>query len=220
MKPKSIGIIGGAGPLAGVFLLERIVSLSNKTYGCCKDSDFPKIILLSFPFSEMLTPQFDPAKLQIELKACLQQLRNNGASVLAIACNTLHAFLDKEDDLNDLVHLPRSVATTIPDSEKPLIFCTSTSSRFGLHQQFFDCCYPDSETQREIDCVINQILKGVNNEIILEELRRLIRAQDAQQIVLGCTELSLFSSQLALPNKLIIDPLEVVAKKILEKVFI
>jgi aspartate racemase len=67
MKPKSIGIIGGAGPLAGAFLLERVLSISNKTYGCYRDSDFPKIFLISFPFSEMLSPTINTAKLRDEL---------------------------------------------------------------------------------------------------------------------------------------------------------
>ncbi len=50
MKPIPIGIVGGAGPLAGAALLERIFSLSGSLYGCYKDADFPKVLLLSFPF--------------------------------------------------------------------------------------------------------------------------------------------------------------------------
>jgi hypothetical protein len=42
MKPKSIGIIGGASPLAGAFLLKRILSLSGEVYGCYRDTDFPQ----------------------------------------------------------------------------------------------------------------------------------------------------------------------------------
>lgn len=71
MKPKSIGIVGGAGPLAGVFLLERILYLSGKRYGCHKDADFPKVFLISFPFSEMLCTDIDSAKLKKELGECL-----------------------------------------------------------------------------------------------------------------------------------------------------
>jgi len=99
MKPKPIGIISGAGPLAGAALLDRILYLAGSTYGCYKDGDFPKIFLLSFPFSEMLSPEMDIAQLQKELSSCLSQLRKSGAAVLAIACNTLHAFLDENEDL-------------------------------------------------------------------------------------------------------------------------
>jgi len=220
MKPKSIGIIGGAGPLAGAFLLKRILFLSGEVYGCYRDADFPQVFLISFPFSEMLCPDMDIAKLRKELSGCLEQLRKNGASVLAIACNTLHAFLDEKDELNDLVHLPRTLAEEISLSDKPLVFCTSTSVQFGLHKQFFPCTYPDTQTQQEIDRIIDQILRGIDQSVILEKLEKLLQAQTANTVILGCTELSLFSAHLSMPNKQIIDPLEVMANKILQKSFL
>ncbi len=220
MKPKPIGIVGGAGPLAGAALLERVLSLSGSTYGCYKDADFPKVFLLSFPFSEMLSPKMDVAQLQKELRECLNQLRKNGAAVLAIACNTLHAFLDKDDDLTDLIHLPRALAMEIPQTEIPLVLCTSTSMQFGLHKQFFPCVYPDSQTQSQIDKIIDQILKGSEQQAIIQEFLKILQAQAASTIILGCTELSLFTKQLLSCNKLIIDPLEIVANKILEKSFL
>lgn len=220
MKPKCIGIVGGAGPLAGAYLLERIFTLSGKTYGCYRDADFPKVILLSFPFSEMLCPNMDIAKLQQELSECLEQLRKNGAEVLAIACNTLHAFLDKKDELSDLIHLPQTLAEEVSLSDEPLVFCTSTSAKFGLHRQYMPCKYPEKNTQSEVDAIIDQVLKGVEEIVILDKLEKLILAQSATTMILGCTELSLFSVQLSVPNKLIIDPLEVMANKILEKSFI
>lgn len=220
MKPKSIGIVGGAGPLAGAFLLERVLSLSSKTYGCYRDSDFPKIFLISFPFSEMLSSTFNNAKLRDELSECLNLLRKNGASVLAIACNTLHAFLDEKDELNDLVHLPSVLAKEIPSSVTPLVLCTSTSAQFGLHKRFFSCTYPNAQTQRQVDHIIDHILQGTDKKIVLERLEKLLEAQVESTVVLGCTELSLFTTDLSLMNKLIIDPLEVVANKILEKSFL
>lgn len=208
MKPKSIGIIGGAGPLAGALLLDRILKLSSEKYGACKDADYPKILLISFPFSEMLTDDFDAATVRSELKECLLFLQKNGASILAIACNSLHAFLEKE--VTGLVHILRPVADMSLD--KPLVLCTSTSTKFALHQRFFPCVYPDRETQREVDEIIDQILKGKKD---LEPLRKIIKRQTASTIVLGCTELSLFSAELNVEEKLIIDPLEIMANKIL-----
>lgn len=219
MKPKPIGIIGGAGPLAGAFLLDRVLSLSNKKYGCYRDADYPKIILISFPFSEMLTTDFNPAFVQEELSACLQQLRTLGAEVIAIACNTLHAFLDKKDLQEDLIQLPLAVAKEISTFEKPLVFCTSTSAKFGLHKQFFDCAYPDLSTQREVDDIIDQILKGSEKQKTIKRLEKLLQEQKEGTVILGCTELSLFTAEIFVPNKLIIDPLEVVATRIVEKSF-
>ncbi|OJU81635.1 MAG: hypothetical protein BGO10_08520 [Chlamydia sp. 32-24] len=219
MRPKSIGIVGGAGPLAGAFLLERILSLSNKVYGCYKDSDFPKIFLISFPFSEMLNSNKNTIKLRNELKTCLNQLRTNGADVLAIACNTLHVYLEEADEIDNLIHIPRLLAKEIPSSETPLVLCTSTSMQFRLHKRFFPCNYPDLSTQGQVDEMIDQILRGTDRAIILEKLQKLIETQKEKTIILGCTELSLFATSLSFPHKLIIDPLEIVAHKLLEKSF-
>lgn len=219
MKPKCIGIIGGAGPLAGAFLLERLFALAGQVYGCYRDADFPKVFLISFPFSEMLYRNMDIAKLQEELSDCLKQLRKNGASILAIACNTLHAFLDQNEEFHDLVHLPRIVAEEIVLDDPPLVLCTSTSVQFGLHQQFFPCMYPDTDTQQKVDALIDQVLKGAERSAACTELEKLIRTQKAQTVILGCTELSLFTAKLSVPNKRIIDPLELMANKILKKSF-
>lgn len=219
MKPKCIGILGGAGPLAGVFLLERIFSLAGKIYGCHRDADFPKVFLISFPFSEMLCPNINTPELRKELSECLEQLRKNGASVLGIACNTLHAFLDEKEEGSDLIHLPRILAEEVSSSDKPLVFCTSTSVQFGLHKRFFPCSYPDIQTQQEIDRLIDQILKGSERSVTSKKLEKLLQAQTADTVILGCTELSLFSADLSVPNKTILDPLELMANKILQKSF-
>jgi aspartate racemase len=223
MRPKTIGIIGGAGPLAGALLLERILSLSISLYGCYRDADFPKVVLISFPFSEMLSADADEAQLRTEIKQCLEQLRAQGASVIAIGCNTLHAFLDEDRDAQDLVHLPRELGAvmelSIEPLMEPLVLCTSTSVRLGLHKQFFRCSYPDSSTQAEVDALIDLVLKGGEKESIVAKLGELLRNQTAQVIVLGCTELSLFSKDLQTGGKLIIDPLDIMARKVLEKSF-
>jgi aspartate racemase len=219
MKPKSIGIVGGAGPLAGALLLERVLSLSGSAYGCYKDADFPKVFLLSYPFSEMLSPEMDATRLQTELNECLAQLRKNGAAVLAIACNTLHLFLDENGNVSDLIHLPRATAAEIPSAVNPLVFCTSISTQFRLHQRFFPCLYPDSDTQVQIDRIIARILKGEDHQSIAHDLCNIVQRQCANTIILGCTELSLFTKSLLSCNKCIIDPIEIAAKKILEQVF-
>lgn len=215
MKP--IGIIGGAGPLAGASLLERVLTCASKTYGCYRNTDFPKILLLSFPFTEMLTPDVDAEQVKNELKEALNEVRKSGACVIAIACNTLHAFL--EEDPTDLIHLPKELARAIPKGELPLVLCTTTSVRYGLHRQYFPCIYPNPETQVEIDNIIDRVLMGADEEKIFQELMKILQNQTASTIVLGCTELSLFTKRLSSINKTIIDPLDIVASELLKTSF-
>lgn len=192
MRPKCIGVIGGAGPLAGAYLLERIFTLSGKLYGCVKDADFPKVFLISYPFSDMLKADVDVASVQYELKSCLKSLRENGANILAISCNTLHAFLDENEDLSDLIHLPRLLGEVVSLSDPSLVLCSSTSVKAKIHKQFFPCSYPDKKTQADIDGLIDQILRWEDQSIILKKLEELIQKEIAPTVILGCTELSLF----------------------------
>lgn len=213
MKPKSIGIVGGAGPLAGVLLLKRILSLSQDLYQCSKDSDFPKVLFINFPFSEMLKGP-DPIQIKQELSDCLTLLRKNGAHLIAIACNTLHAFLDENQE--DIISFPKAVTEEISNGEKPLVLCTSTSAKARLHNQFFDCIYPSRAIQEKIDGIIDLILKGEDGLI---PLTTLLGEVSHQVIILGCTELSLLTKHLDFVDKTIIDPLEIVAKKLITKAF-
>jgi aspartate racemase len=167
----------------------------------------------------MLAPIIDSAKIQDELKGCLNLLRQSGSSVLAIACNTLHAFLDENEQIDDLVLLPNEVVSAVPSHERPLVLCTSTSAKFGVHKQFFPCVYPNESTQQEVDEIIEQILKGEDEKSILQKMNCVIERQPDKTIVLGCTELSLLTADLRVPNKLIIDPLDLVADKVVERVF-
>lgn len=219
MQSKSIGILGGAGPLAGVYLTERVLSLAATLYGCYRDADFPKVFFINFPFSEMLTGQIDEIQIRKEVSGCLELLRKSGACVLSIACNTLHAFLDKEEDFENLVHLPKEVFQEIPPFEVPLVLCTSTSAICALHQKFFPCMYPDAQTQKKVDEIIDRALKGEERKAIAQELLQLIDAQTASTVVLGCTELSLLYKDLSTCTKFLIDPLEIAAKKVLQKYF-
>lgn len=217
MKPKPIGIVGGAGPLAAVSLLKQTFCFAQQMYGCWKDDDFPKVFVISFPFSDMLSQNTDCILVRNELRSCLQKLRTDGAQILAIACNTLHAFLDEEEEeREDLLQLPKIIAEEIDFDQTPLILGTSTSVRFDLYQRRYPCVYPDQKTQEAVDEIITQILKG---EDVLSKLRTLIATRKEKTILLGCTELSIYTEDLLNCNKQIIDPLKTISKKLINKSF-
>lgn len=222
MKPLSIGIVGGAGPLAGAKFLDYLFTFSSSLYSCYEDADYPEITLLSFPFSDMLSPQRDEKRIRQELSTCLQRLRLQGASVLAIACNTLHNFLDQKDDATGFVNLPRQLKEAIPQGKVPLVLCTSTSRNLGLHKNYYACTYPSPVTQAQVDRLIMRILQNQDAKNILCDLVELIEAETATTLILGCTELSLYAQELSAilsSTKTLLDPLEVTAKKVLEKSF-
>ncbi len=216
MRPKTIGIIGGAGPLAGATLFQRVVACAAYEYGCYRDADFPKIILLSFPFTEMLASDVDANQIAKELNECIAQLQTNGAETIAIACNTLHLFLDEDASV---VHLPKIVQKEVNACDPPLLLCSGTSRRYMLHARYFPCVYPDELVQGKVDTLIDRTLMGDNIDSVQEDLCTLVQEQESDAIVLGCTELSIFTKALTSLDKKIIDPLDLVAQELVRLSF-
>ncbi len=219
MRPKTIGIIGGAGPFAGARLFEQVLALSNRQFECYRDADYPQVLINSYPFSDMLSSNKDNALLRKELSKCLNSLRSQGAEVLAIACNTLHNFLDPNEKFEELIQLPGVLSGEFRSEEIPLVLCTTTSRQFEMHRKFFNCSYLSPEIQEQVDGIIDRILQGAESSAIVKDLLEIIERASAQTVVLGCTELSLFVKELSVSSKKIVDPLEILARKILEKSF-
>src|SRR5690242_12952717 len=111
----SVGIIGGAGPMAGALLFQKIVQMCQAQYGCKEDADFPEITLFSYPFLDMLRNVGfnERKKLQEQLQECF--VRFAKMNIVAIACNTLHEFLPARPV--SLVHMIEEVALAIEKSQ-------------------------------------------------------------------------------------------------------
>jgi aspartate racemase len=205
MRPKTIGIIGGAGPRAGACLLERLVRAAQRRYGCWQDSDFPKIILLSVPFSQMLEGAVNAAQIREQLRDALEELRRGGAAVMAIACNTLYGFLDAP--IGQLISLPQ---LAIQAAASPLVLCTTTSRQMGVYPA--EWTYLDPSAQKQLDGAITQLLQGADADGLIREI---LDHQEATTVVLGCTELSLIANQLGAPRRYLIDPIDLAVEQLL-----
>ena len=206
---KSIGIIGGAGPHAGALLYEKIIHVCQETYGYHKDADFPYMMLLNVPFSDMLdTP--DEKSVRRELEKALKTLELQDMDRVAIACNTLHGFLPKEIGGFEFVDL-RSVVSG--SNQEVLILCTSTSRERGVYAHLKKGVYLDDSLQKELDQLIDRILSGKVDQVESAMLSELILQQNKRCVLLGCTELSLLHARfpLTVPTESVIDPLQLLA---------
>jgi aspartate/glutamate racemase len=77
LNKNTIGIVGGAGPMASCLLNQYIVEICQKKFGCKDDRDFPFIINYSFPFSPMLQSadaRDYEDRISQELSCCLADL--------------------------------------------------------------------------------------------------------------------------------------------------
>jgi aspartate racemase len=231
--PKA-GIIGGAGPMAGMLLFRKIIEICQNTYGCRQDADFPYIVLINYPFADMLATKNGLAnrgQLMGQLKECLASFCEQGVAIAAIACNTLHECLDPgfAGSVN-LIDMVLATAENLAQRQlgTSLVLCTGTSARYQLHRKAFSCMYPDEATQAGIDAVIDRILAGQymqsDAEWLADRSVELLEGTGNRGIVLGCTELSWLRECFPycfneLQNGVVVDPELIVAEKMCSKIF-
>lgn len=230
-----LGIVTGAGPMAGALLFERIIQVCQEQYHCQQDDEFPCIMMMSYPFANMLqNPSLDQQLLiQAQLSHCLSTLAENGVELSVIACNTLHLFLDYQAIQDQsLIHMIEEVGRFIEQNRinQPLVLCTNTAAQCTLHKRFFGCVYPGEKLQLYIQELINKILAGQQSSQDAQQLCQKLNAfdfsdQDCMGIVLGCTEFSVFHNQFPLQNYglnsqiRIVDPNQIIAEKICQIFF-
>lgn len=215
-----LGILGGLGPMAGVYFCEMLIS-HTKAYG---DSDHINFLLSSRADtpdrSSFILGQSgdDPLPVMIEEA---RRLERGGAGLIAIPCNTAHFFYES---ICRAVNVP--VLNIIKETA---VFCKNCGvSRIGVlategtvasgaYRKFLDGYGIDMipltrDEQNAVNKIIfEQIKRGVSPDVdaflsVAEGLRR----RGSQLIVLGCTELSLIKKQNALPED-VVDSLELLA---------
>ena len=81
---KTIGIVGGAGPMASCVLNQYLVEICQRQYGCKEDQDFPLIINYSYPFGPMIESAEASAnsrRIERELDFCITELSRDRSLV-------------------------------------------------------------------------------------------------------------------------------------------
>lgn len=214
---KSIGIVGGAGPMASSVLLEYLITEFQQTYNCKDDADFPLITLISVPFAQMLHPgkaDNQESTVTAQLHETITQLQKT-SDLIGIACNTLHAFC-KTKQYPQLIDLISITDTEISNKQlrTPLVLGTSTSAKHNLHA-FTGRIYPNSKNQEKLDWIIDQILAGKITQSLAIDFISIVKEEKKSHpaidsFVLGCTEFSVLAAKTKLPltTAVCIDPLK------------
>lgn len=84
LNEKTIGIIGGAGPMASCVLNQYLVDICQRQFACTEDQDFPLIINYSYPFGPMIEAaqaQANSERILKELAFCIAELSKDRSLV-------------------------------------------------------------------------------------------------------------------------------------------
>jgi aspartate racemase len=232
-KPFRIGVVGGVGPAATVDFLDKIV----RNTPASRDQEHLKVIVEQNPqipdrTAHLLRGETDPT---IALYATCKRLEAAGADIVAIPCNTAHAFVGRIQPFLSIpiMNMLRETAGHIRRNHGGcasvgLLATNGTLASRVYHDEIipagFEVLVPDAENQQR---VMNAIYgpKGVKAgftsgecaDDLLGALASLVR-RGAEVIVLGCTELPLILAQneafpVAGRTVAVLDPTDILARK-------
>lgn len=223
MMKKSIGILGGMGPLATADLFQKIVLLTD----AAKDNDHIRIYIdnnASIPdrTAAILNGGTDPVP---EMEKALRSLEKCGADCIVMPCNTAHYFLPHLQAMTQIPFLSilestaKACSVKFPGKTAAILGTKGTLSA-NLYQSALDAenvpyVVPNDAQQDALMRVIYEGVKaGRSADAYGPDLLRVIdelTAQGADFFILGCTELPLAAQALTLTVPMI-DPTEELAR--------
>ncbi|HOA84887.1 MAG TPA: amino acid racemase [Bacillota bacterium] len=217
---KTLGILGGLGPMSSVYFYELITA---HTRAMC-DQDHLDIILVSRASTPDRTAYITGTSQENPLPAMTEEvcrLAGAGADIIALPCNTAHFIYDALSGASpvpvmNIIELTVEYAK-FTGARRVGVMSTEGTYRSGVYQAAcrqagigcIDC--PPDDRATLTDIIYNSIKRGQPADLdsferVAERLHRL----GADRIILGCTELSLIKKEITLPD-FYIDSLEVLA---------
>lgn len=220
-KMKTLGIIGGLGPMATAYFMQLVIEMTDAAtdqehipmiiYNCPQIPDRTKYLLgLS---AENPAPQ---------IAQCGCKLAADGAEIAAIPCITAHAMHEEiQGDVGiPIIHAIKEVALYLKEKgiSKAALEATDGTVQVGVFQKELEeagieVILPSKESQKKVMGIIYDNVKAgckVDMQAFGEVERELLE-KGAEVIILGCTELSMVKRDYEL-QPYYLDAMEVLAR--------
>lgn len=220
---KTIGILGGMGPLATADLFTKLVSLEKAE---C-DNDHIRVFIDSNSAipdrtAAILHGGEDPLP---EMLSALASLEKCGADCIIMPCNTAHRFLPQLSASTDIpfinmIEVTSSECAARFPGKTAAVLATKGTLATGLYsdalkKENIGFIIPDSAGQDDLMYLIYDVVKASKpaseGERVWHGLLERLRKSGADYFILGCTELPLLAGKLPDAGPFI-DPTEELAK--------
>jgi aspartate racemase len=228
-----VGVVGGVGPAATVDFIHKIVRATPAT----RDQDHIKLLVEQNPQIPDRTENLigDGPDPTISLYATCKKLETGGADLIAIPCNTAHAFVERIQPylgvpiVNMLTTTVRHLREAFPSVRSVGVLATSGTIASGVYEKALESqglrqVVPEPALQaRVMEAIYGKegvkagFMTGRCQQDIAAALDGLISA-GVEVVILGCTELPLLLREAHVigtngARVSIIDPTDVLAKE-------
>ena len=239
VKTYKVGVVGGVGPGATVDFLNKIVRNTPARI----DQEHIKIVVEQNPqipdrTANLVAEGADPT---VALYATCKKLEEAGADLIAIPCNTAHAFVERIQPylgipiVNMLFETVQHIHRNHPEDKTVGLLATDGTVKSGIYQEVaknhaIHLVTPDEPYQRLVmEAIYGErgVKSGFTTGKCLDDLHaaieHLVRDKGVAVVILGCTELPLLVAQsedfpVAGKHVAIVDPTEILACKCVELV--
>jgi aspartate racemase len=213
MSGKVVGIIGGMGPEATVDLMARVI----KSTPASDDIDHIHMLVDNNPKVpsriKALIEQTGESPLPcLQDMAC--KLADWGADFLAMPCNTAHLY---HPGIQEVVKIPlldmiKLTTSAVIDHHPGLntvgLLASSAVLKLGLYEKRFAgqdvaLISPSVEKQEKVMAAIRKIKSGIYGAEVTDDINTALgdmADSGAQAMIVACTELSIISDALQLPD--------------------
>ena len=227
MKNKTVGVLGGLGPMASVYFYEMVVNMTDaKT-----DQEHVDMIITNRATTPDRTAFIvgesdeDPSKVLID---DAKKLENYGVDFIAMTCNTAHYFYNKiSNSIN--IQMLNIVEETIKHAKatnhnKLGILATTGNIKTNLYQDMcekyeIEYMILDENRQSQVmDIIYNDIKSGKSADMNkFNSIVEYLKENNCDGVILGCTELSILKNDNNLDGHFYIDSLEMLARETIIK---
>jgi aspartate racemase len=244
-SPSVVGILGGMGPAAGADFARLFVQACAAQLPSLglpvSDQSFPEHWLAQVPVPDrtaaLSTPKAEMPGAHQPLDPMLQalgKLAALGATTVAVACNTAHAWhglLQQRFPQIEVLHVAREVARALQlqGVHEVGLLATVGTYRAGLYDSVLReagiVCHMPTEAERA------RLMEGIYQGVKVNKLaharacfepvaRQLTQRHGLSTLILGCTEIPLALPAVAgYPNLQLVDPAWVLAQALAQRAY-
>lgn len=196
---KTLGVLGGMGPAATLDFLAKLQAATPAV----RDQDHLRVLIDINPqVPDRNTGEADPGPVLADMA---RGLVAQGAQVLAIACNTAHAFADKVRSAGvPLIDMIEVACEAARDAGARRVGVLGTPLALSLYTERLramglEAVAPDADGQARFMTLLYRIKAGDLGPEVSKGMRTVADALGADAVIAGCTEVPLVIETLDVP---------------------